>query len=160
MANRDNAVCTPADKAKISIAKEGDVKIVDFTKSSTACLETYANKVSRTQLLLVADGDYQAWRNVNIETAKQLRQEGKPTNVFFTGETDGKDNTAMTVLWANGVERGFHPVKMKNGSKIFEIAAIQDVAISSLKTEAQSVWNKYLKRPEYTDSEKKESSQP
>ncbi len=146
------AECTADDKAKIVKSRDGDIRIGDFTKSSTACLEYFAGKMSHTNLLLVADGDFQAWRDVNVEAAKQLRQEGKPTNVFFTGATDGDSTTAMTVAWGNGVERGFLPVKMKNGTKIFELAAAPDRAIELVKSKGKSVWDQYLKRPEKTAS--------
>lgn len=152
LAGNNNAVCSPADKAKITISKDSGVKIVDFTKSSTACLEKYASKVSHTQLLLVADGDYKAWRDVNIEAAKQLRQEGKPTNVFFTGETDGKDNTADTIIWANGVKRDSSPLVLKKGYSVPMIVHAQDTYVDEVKTDAQFAWNKYLKRPEHTAS--------
>ena len=152
MAGTDSAICLPADKAKIVLTKDSGVKIADFTKSSAGCLQKYANGMSRTQLLLVADGDFQAWRDVNIEAAKQLRQEGKPTNVFFTGVTDGDDQTADTIIWANGVKRSISPLILKEGYSVPMIVHAQNTYINEVKIDAESTWNKYLKRPEQTAS--------
>ncbi len=146
------AECTAADKANIVKSKIGDMRIGDFTKSSTACLEYFAAKMSHTNLLLVADGDFQAWRDVNVEAAKQLRQEGKPTNVFFTGETDGNNRTADTMIWANGVKRESVPVVLKEGYSVPMMAHAQQTFVDMVKTDGQSTWNKYLKRPEQTAS--------
>jgi len=144
----NTAECTKADKAKITIAKDSGVRIVDFTKSSTACLEKYASKVSGAELLLVADGDFKAWKDINIDVAKKLRSEGIPTNVFFTGATDGDDTTAMTVAWGNGVEREVAPMSIGGGHTINEMAVAPDKALSFIHEVGTSVWNTYLKRPE------------
>ncbi|MCU7846958.1 MAG: hypothetical protein KZQ89_02965 [Candidatus Thiodiazotropha sp. (ex Lucinoma kastoroae)] len=146
------ADCTAADKANITQSKDSGVRIVDFTKSSTACLEYFADKLSRTKLLLVADGDYRAWRDINVDVAKRLRSEGIPTNVFFTGATDGDNTTAMTVAWGNGVERGVASVSIGGGHTINEIAAAPDKAASYVHEKGTKVWNEFLKRPEHTAS--------
>ncbi len=152
------AECTAADKAQITQSKDSGVRIVDFTKSSTACLEYFAGKISHTNLLLVADGDYRAWRDINVDVAKRLRSEGIPTNVFFTGETDGDNTTAMTVAWGNGVERDFAPVSIGGGHTINEIAAAPDKAANFVHEVGTDVWNKYLKRPGQT-ADKKETTE-
>ncbi|MBV1928400.1 MAG: hypothetical protein KUG81_02695 [Gammaproteobacteria bacterium] len=150
MAGNNSAECTKADKAKIEISIDQGVKIADFTKSSTACLEYFAYKFSQTDLLLVADGDFQAWKNINVDVAKRLRGEGIPTNVFFTGATDGDDTTAMTIAWGNGVERRAAPVKINGGHVINEMAAAPDKAANFVHEVGSDVWNTYLKRPKQT----------
>jgi len=143
----NTAECTKADKAKITQSRDSGVRIVDFTKSSTACLEYFASGVSHKELLLVADGDFKAWKDINIDVAKKLRSEGIPTNVFFTGVTDGDDTTAMTVAWGNGVEREVAPMKINGGQTVHHMAYAPDKAVNLVHEVGTSVWNKYLKRP-------------
>ncbi len=66
----------------------------------------------------------------------------------MTRADDDDNTTANTVFWANGVKRDIEPAKMLNGTKIFELAAAPDSAISSVKEIGELVWNTYLKRPE------------
>lgn len=140
------AECLAADKAKITISKDEGVKIADFTKSSAACLQKYASGMSNTQLLLVADGDFKAWKDININVAKKLRSEGIPTNVFFTGATDGDDTTAETVAWGNGVSRRHATMSVGDDYNINEMAVAPDKALSYIHEVGYDVWNTYLKR--------------
>jgi aconitase B len=141
------AECTAADKAKIIKSKVGEMRIGDFSKSSTDCLEHFANGLSRTDLVLVAESNSKAWRDLTVEAAKRLEDDGKQVHVFFTNDTDGLNTTANTAIWANGVERGFVPVKIGAPYIIDDIVAAPDKPISMMYKKGAEVWDRFLKVP-------------
>jgi len=148
MADTDTAVCSPEDKAQVTQVKGQGARIMDFTNSSTACLEDFAGKVSNKYLTLVAKSNSQAWRDATVEAAKQLDGEGALVMVAYTNDEDGLNTTAETVAWANGVERDFAPVSINNGHTIDQIAAAPDKVINYIHEVGSDVWNTYLKVPE------------
>ena len=143
--------CSPEDKAKITRVEHSSLRVLDFSKSSQACLEEFGNKVSRKYLTLVAESDSQNWREATVEAARQLHEEGKRVVVAYANDRDGLDYTANTTVWANGVERGFVPVRITDGLRIDHIGDIQhspaQKAIAMMREEGSQVWDKYLKVP-------------
>lgn len=141
--------CAPEDKAKITRVEHPSLRVLDFTKSSEACLKDFATKVSGKYLTLVSESDSNAWHEATVETARKLQDEGKLVAVAYANDTDGRDDTANTMLWANGVERGAVPLVFKNGWSMDHIGPVElpfaQKAIAMMYEEGVNVWNTYLK---------------
>ena len=137
--------CAPSDKALVKQVKGLGVRVMDFSASSVACLEDFAGKVSKRDMLLVAESGSIAWRGATVEAAKRLQNEGILVAVVYAKDTDDSNKTADTIIWANGVKRDIVPVKIGGQYIIDDIVAAPDVVINMMYDAGSSIWNEYLK---------------
>lgn len=123
IAKKPAAPCLPTDKAEITQVKGYPFMVLDFTKSSVACLEKYTWSASWKDLVHVVRDEDQEAKNIVLDAARIHVAEKHPSVVFF-GHPDpsgaGHD-VAINEIWRNGGARAA-PITVNNGYTISMLA--------------------------------------